>query len=134
MIVKAKPLKNLCEHEGRPLPRDYKSDCWGDVDETEYACSEKRRILLRLKPPGSENAIDDNYIPIFREGAYKIKKIDLDRYRRVFFSLHSIFCFWSCSRVRCSCCLYFSSIFSPLTYCSCSKLHCRYHTWAQLFS
>ncbi len=77
--MKAKPLKNLCEHEGRPLPDDYESDCWGDVDETEYACSEKERILLRLKPPGSENAIDDNYLPIFREGAYKIKELEVDR-------------------------------------------------------
>ena len=84
MIVKAKPLKNLCEHQGRGLPDDYKyvsklfiiyimemifcvkiiecisiskfldfrSDCWNDVDETEFACSEKKRILLKLKPPG----------------------------------------------------------------------------------
>ncbi len=79
MIVKAKPLKNLCEHEGRPLPDDYKSDCWGDVDETDYACTEKERIMLRLRPPGHENAIDDNYVPVFREGAYKIKAIDSDR-------------------------------------------------------
>ena len=39
MIVKAKPLDALCEHEGRGLPDEYKSDCWNDVDETEYACS-----------------------------------------------------------------------------------------------
>ena len=31
----------------------YRSDCWNDVDETEYACSEKKRILLKLKPPGT---------------------------------------------------------------------------------
>ena len=31
-------MKKLCEYEGRPLPDDYKSDCWNDVDETEYAC------------------------------------------------------------------------------------------------
>lgn len=76
MIVKAKPLKKLCEHEGRPLPSDYKSDCWNDVDETDYACSEKKRILLKLKPPGSENAIIDNYVPIFRKGEYKIRHLD----------------------------------------------------------
>ena len=46
MIVKAKPLDALCEHEGRGLPENYKSDCWNDVDETEYACQEKKRILL----------------------------------------------------------------------------------------
>lgn len=72
MIVKAKPLKKLCEYEGRPLPSDYKSDCWNDVDETEYACKEKRRILLKLKPPGWENGIIDNYVPILRKGEYKI--------------------------------------------------------------
>ena len=32
-------------------------------------CSqEKKRIMLRLKPPGHENAIIDNYVPIFRYG------------------------------------------------------------------
>merc|ERR1712018_298410 len=78
MIVKAKSLDALCEHEGRPLPEDYKSDCWNDVDETEYACQEKKRILLQLKPPGSENAILDNYVPIFVPGEYKIVKFDKD--------------------------------------------------------
>ena len=38
MIVKARPLKALCEHQGRALPENYKSDCWNDVDETEFAC------------------------------------------------------------------------------------------------
>ena len=32
-------MKKLCEHEGRGLPDNAKSDCWNDVDETEYACS-----------------------------------------------------------------------------------------------
>ena len=78
MIVKAKPLDALCEHEGRGLPDEYKSDCWNDVDETEYACSEKKRILMQLKPPGSENAIIDNYVPIFIPGEYKIVKFGKD--------------------------------------------------------
>lgn len=78
MIVKAKPLDALCEHEGKGLPEDYKSDCWNDVDETEYACEEKKRILLQLEPPGSENAIFDNYVPIFVPGEYKIAKLDKD--------------------------------------------------------
>ena len=78
MIVKAKPLDALCEHEGRGLPDEYKSDCWNDVDETEYACSEKKRILMQLEPPGSENAIIDNYVPIFIPGEYKIVKFDKD--------------------------------------------------------
>eukprot|EP00096_Caligus_rogercresseyi_P008954 TRINITY_DN2944_c0_g1_i1.p1 TRINITY_DN2944_c0_g1~~TRINITY_DN2944_c0_g1_i1.p1 ORF type:complete len:142 (+),score=45.42 TRINITY_DN2944_c0_g1_i1:84-509(+) len=76
MIVKAKPLEQLCEHGGKGLPEDYVSDCWNDVDETEYACQEKERILLKLKPPGYENAIIDNYVPIFKRGEYKILYLD----------------------------------------------------------
>jgi len=79
MLVKSKPMKKLCEYEGRRLPDDAKSDCWNDVDETEYACSEKKRIMLRLEPPGHENAIIDNYVPIFRPGEFKIRLTeDLD--------------------------------------------------------
>jgi len=79
MLVKSKPMKKLCEHEGRALPSGYKSDCWNDVDETEFACQEKKRIEMRQKPPGHENAIVDNYVPIFRPGQYKIRKTeDLD--------------------------------------------------------
>ena len=47
MIVRARPLKKLCEHDGNPLPEDYKSDCYNDVDETSYACKEKYRIMVR---------------------------------------------------------------------------------------
>ena len=47
MLVKSRPLSKLCEFKGRPLPADYKSDCYGDVDETEFACAEKHRILVR---------------------------------------------------------------------------------------
>merc|ERR1711936_1537331 len=79
MLVKSRPMKKLCEHEGRALPKGAKSDCWNDVDETEYACTEKKRIMLRLKPPGHENAIIDNYVPIFRPGEFKIRRTeDLD--------------------------------------------------------
>ncbi|XP_054005944.1 uncharacterized protein LOC128890941 isoform X1 [Hylaeus anthracinus] len=53
MIVNAKPLSKLCQFEGKPIPPDYKSDCYNDVDETEYACKEKYRIMTRLHPPGS---------------------------------------------------------------------------------
>jgi len=79
MIVKAKPLKSLCEHEGRGLPEEYKSDCWNDVDETEFACSEKKRFLLKLKPPGSENLVEverSHLIPKNRQGDYKVKRLD----------------------------------------------------------
>jgi len=35
--------------------------------------------MLRLQPPGHENAIIDNYVPIYRPGEYKIRKTeDLD--------------------------------------------------------
>ena len=46
------------------------------MDEGEFACSEKSRILLQLKPPGSENAVIDNYVPIFKPGQYKIRHLD----------------------------------------------------------
>uniref|UniRef100_A0AAR5PBC8 Uncharacterized protein n=1 Tax=Dendroctonus ponderosae TaxID=77166 RepID=A0AAR5PBC8_DENPD len=49
LIVKAKPLSKLCEFEGGPIPDDYKSDCYQDVDESSYACKEKYRIMKRLK-------------------------------------------------------------------------------------
>lgn len=48
MIVKARPLKKLCEYEGQQLPKHYKSDCYNDVDETEFACKEKHRIMVKL--------------------------------------------------------------------------------------
>ncbi|EFA04956.2 uncharacterized protein LOC103313420 isoform X2 [Tribolium castaneum] len=54
MIVKARPLKKLCEFEGEPLPDDYKSDCYQDMDETKYACKEKYRIMKRLKKASEE--------------------------------------------------------------------------------
>uniref|UniRef100_A0A1L8DNW1 Putative conserved secreted protein n=1 Tax=Nyssomyia neivai TaxID=330878 RepID=A0A1L8DNW1_9DIPT len=54
LIVKSNPIHKLCEHEGKPLPPDYKSDCYQDVDESDYACKEKYRIMMRLYPPGSD--------------------------------------------------------------------------------
>lgn len=45
MIVKAIPLERLCEYEGQNnIPKNAKSDCYNDVDESEYACAEKQRI------------------------------------------------------------------------------------------
>lgn len=46
VIVKAKPLENLCEFEGKPRPKHLPSDCYNDVDETESACEEKMRFLV----------------------------------------------------------------------------------------
>lgn len=56
MIVQARPLDKLCEFGGQKLPKDYASDCYNDIDESDYACAEKERILLRINPPkdGSE--------------------------------------------------------------------------------
>lgn len=45
---RAKPLHKLCEFEGNPLPDDYKSDCYQDVDESNYACKEKYRIMVSM--------------------------------------------------------------------------------------
>ncbi|XP_066997044.1 uncharacterized protein [Anabrus simplex] len=55
MIVQARPLRKLCEHEGKPLPEDYKSDCYNDVDESEFACKEKYRIMKRLLPKAGDS-------------------------------------------------------------------------------
>ncbi|XP_037912424.1 uncharacterized protein LOC119652391 isoform X2 [Hermetia illucens] len=49
LIVRSRPLYKLCEFEGLPLPEDYKSDCYDDIDESDYACKEKYRIMQRIK-------------------------------------------------------------------------------------
>lgn len=46
MIVKARPLSKLCEFGDKPIPEDYKSDCYNNVDETDFACKEKYRIMV----------------------------------------------------------------------------------------
>ena len=46
LIVRARPLHKLCEYEGQPLPEDYKSDCYKDMDESDFACKEKYRIMV----------------------------------------------------------------------------------------
>ncbi|KAJ8686885.1 hypothetical protein QAD02_022679 [Eretmocerus hayati] len=77
MIVKAKPLKQLCQFEGGPIPKDYKSDCYNDVDESEYACKEKYRIMMRLHPPGSDTPYDGTRLAKFmglNKDILKIKK------------------------------------------------------------
>lgn len=48
-IVKAKPLDKLCEFEGLPRPKNSPSDCYNDVDETEFACEEKKRFMVSIK-------------------------------------------------------------------------------------
>lgn len=48
MIVKAKPLDKLCEFEGKVKPKSTPSDCYNDLDETDYACDEKRRFMVSI--------------------------------------------------------------------------------------
>lgn len=48
MYVHSRPLSKLCEFDGKPPPKDYKSDCYHDVDETEFACKEKHRIMVKF--------------------------------------------------------------------------------------
>lgn len=48
ILFSARPLNKLCEFEGKALPKDYKSDCYQDVDESAYACKEKVRIMVRF--------------------------------------------------------------------------------------
>ena len=48
MIVKAISLENLCQYGGNGIPKNAKSDCYNDVDESEYACAEKQRIEVRV--------------------------------------------------------------------------------------
>ncbi|KAH9401822.1 hypothetical protein TYRP_017233 [Tyrophagus putrescentiae] len=51
IVVKAISLEKLCEYGPNGLPKGAKSDCYNDVDESEYACAEKQRIELRISPP-----------------------------------------------------------------------------------
>ncbi|XP_055849994.1 uncharacterized protein LOC129914681 isoform X2 [Episyrphus balteatus] len=56
LIVRSRPLHKLCEYEGQPLPEDYKSDCYQDIDESDYACKEKYRIMKRFSKDESQIA------------------------------------------------------------------------------
>lgn len=56
MIVQSRPLEKLCEFGGGKIPKDYRSDCYNDIDESEYACAEKDRIMLRINPPKDAEA------------------------------------------------------------------------------
>lgn len=45
MKKRARPIHKLCEFEGN-LPDVYEPDCYKDVDESDYACKEKYRIMV----------------------------------------------------------------------------------------
>lgn len=46
MIVQSRPLEKLCEFNGGNIPKNYASDCYNDIDESDYACAEKERIMV----------------------------------------------------------------------------------------
>lgn len=46
VIVKAKPLDKLCEFGGKSKPKNEPGDCYNDLDETEFACEEKKRFMV----------------------------------------------------------------------------------------
>lgn len=89
MLVKARPLSRLCQFEGRPIPEDYKSDCYNDVDETEYACKEKYRImvsesnLFSRKPLYAKNA---SFIQFIKKLAMWI--LERDNVEKLFQSIY----------------------------------------------
>ncbi|KAK3929062.1 Membrane-bound lytic murein transglycosylase F [Frankliniella fusca] len=103
MIVRARPLKKLCEHDGNPLPEDYKSDCYNDVDETSYACKEKYRIMkfmnafanedtsgsekkgrkpMRMHPPGADNVERRHPFERSNDKVVKVKSTSRSKSRR----------------------------------------------------
>lgn len=49
MIVKARPLDKLCEFNGEPKPKSAPSDCYDDIDESEFACDEKKRFMVSIE-------------------------------------------------------------------------------------
>nr|CAD7431126.1 unnamed protein product [Timema monikensis] len=60
LLVRARPLSKLCQFGGQPIPEDYKSDCYNDVDESEYACKEKYRIMKRLVQKKDNQVAEDS--------------------------------------------------------------------------
>lgn len=82
MIVQARPLDKLCEFGGTKMPKGYHSDCYNDIDESDYACAEKERILLRINPPkdGSETTTTipspdiPEYIKVSKKATGKAEK------------------------------------------------------------
>ena len=59
----------LLERRGRDGVRllgelDYVESSQSEL--SHFVFQEKKRIMLRMNPPGHENAIIDNYVPIYR--------------------------------------------------------------------
>jgi ATP-dependent DNA helicase 2 subunit 2 len=82
MIVQAKPLDRLCEFDGKGIPKGYKSDCYNDIDESDYACAEKGRIMLRINPPNETDTTTTmipspdtpDYIKVNKKSTSGVKK------------------------------------------------------------
>jgi len=82
MIVQAKPLDKLCEFEGKGIPKGHHSDCYNDIDESDYACAEKERIMLRINPPNDTEATTTaipspdtpEYIKVNKKSTSEVKK------------------------------------------------------------
>lgn len=60
LIVRAVPLDKLCEFDGEKIPKDSESDCYNDIDETDYACAEKQRIMVGVETFSFGQHIDEN--------------------------------------------------------------------------
>ncbi|KAG9508750.1 hypothetical protein GZH46_02748 [Fragariocoptes setiger] len=74
LIVRSKPLDKLCEYNGKGLPKGKPSDCYNDVDESDYACAEKERIKLRMNPPNDQSLSSTTAIPSPDAPDYIIEK------------------------------------------------------------
>ncbi|XP_058817983.1 uncharacterized protein LOC131681279 [Topomyia yanbarensis] len=83
MIVRSRPLLKLCEYEGKPLPEDYKSDCYKDLDESDYACKEKYRIMMRMHPPGSDAPFNGSRLSRFLEMDEDMQRIKSKRHNKL---------------------------------------------------
>ncbi|XP_055305722.1 uncharacterized protein LOC129570217 isoform X2 [Sitodiplosis mosellana] len=63
IIVRARPIHKLCEFEGNlPDEDEYEPDCYKDVDESDYACKEKYRIMKRFSK--EEEILNNTDVPI----------------------------------------------------------------------
>lgn len=74
MMVKSRPIEKLCEFGGKGLPKNHKPDCYNDIDESEYACAEKDRIMTRMNPPNdTETTTADIPTTVSLKRGYKKK-------------------------------------------------------------
>lgn len=49
LLIRARPIENLCQFEGQtPEDGTFEPDCYKNVDESDYACKEKYRIMVSI--------------------------------------------------------------------------------------